>query len=65
MSNGLRDDEIVVHHVYPPIPIRQFDWCATWSNDEPDDDGHMICGYGQTPLAAITDLFESTENHDE
>jgi len=57
-----RQDDIVVTCVFPPIPVREFDWCATWSNDEPDDDGHMLQGYGRTPLAAIVDLLELTEN---
>lgn len=58
-------DEIAITHVYPPIPDRRFDWCATWSNDEPDDNGSMLHGYGRTPLEAICDLLDSTEMHEE
>jgi len=65
MPLSRRSDEIVVTHVYPPIPIREFDWSATWSNDEPDDEGHWILiGYGPTPLAAIVDLLDVTEDYD-
>lgn len=57
-----RTDEIVLMHVYPPIPIRQFDWQASWDNDEPDDDGRMLTGHGPTPLDAIVDLLDNTED---
>jgi hypothetical protein len=53
-----RTDEIVVTFVYPPIPIRQFDYQAHFDNDEPDDDGRMMTGHGRTPLAAIVDLLD-------
>lgn len=36
----------------PPIPIRQFDWCATRDGYEPGDP----IGYGSTREAAIQDL---------
>jgi len=58
-------DEIIVDFIYPPIPIRTFDWQATWDGDEPDDNGHMLVGYGLTPLDAIWDLLEWTELHEE
>jgi len=59
------DDEIRIDFIYPPIPIRDFDWQATWENDEPSDDGQMLHGHGRTPLAAIVDLLDSTEMHEE
>lgn len=59
------DDEIVIEFVYPPIPLRQFDWCATWDNDEPNDNGQMLHGYGRTPLEAIRELLDETEMHEE
>lgn len=56
-------EEIIITHIYPPIPDRQFDWSATWENDEPDDEGHWrLIGYGRTPLAAIVDLLDITED---
>jgi hypothetical protein len=51
-----RTDTIKVSFVYPPIPTRSFDWCASYDNDEPDDDGNMLSGYGATPEAAVADL---------
>jgi hypothetical protein len=47
--------------VYPPIPIRAFDYCAYFDGDEPDDDGRMLCGHGRTPEAAMIDLVEQFE----
>jgi hypothetical protein len=60
-------DEIVIVYVYPPIPDRRFDWNATWSNDEPNDNG---CwggpqGYGRTPLDAIRELLDETEANED
>jgi len=57
-------DEILINFVYPPIPIREFDWCATWDNDEPNDNGQMLHGYGRTPLDAIRELLDETENRE-
>jgi hypothetical protein len=48
---------ICVDFVYPPIPIRAFDWAA-WQ------DGHEEfgpCGTGATREAAVADLFEQLE----
>jgi len=48
--------DIATSHVYPPIPVRQFDWCA-W-----DDNRGADCspyGYGATEEAAIADLLEN------
>lgn len=38
--------------IYPPIPIRQFDWCAYLEGDE--ECGPY--GYGKTEVDAILDL---------
>ena len=45
--------KIVTEHVFPPIPLRQFDWCATDDNYEPDS-GYVI-GWGRTEQEAIDD----------
>ena len=42
--------------VYPPIPIRQFDWSAV-DDDTYDGPGSAI-GTGPTERAAIEDLME-------
>ena len=45
---------IVTQFIYPPIPIRDFDWMAT---DGDYDLGDPI-GYGRTEEEAIADLDE-------
>jgi hypothetical protein len=54
--------------VYPPIPIRKFDWCATldsYEPGEPDEDGTYHdgdpIGYGATKEEAIADLTAQLE----
>lgn len=49
---------IVTHHEYPPIPIREFDWCAHYEGDE--ESGPR--GWGPTEAEAIADL---RDNYDE
>jgi len=44
--------EIITRHICPPIPIRQYDWEATYENY---DEGDLI-GYGATEQQAIDDL---------
>lgn len=46
---------IVTEHVYPPIPIRQFDWVAHY------DDPEGVTGWGRTEEAAVLDLIENTD----
>lgn len=48
---------IVTSHVYPPIPMRRFDWCAHREGEE--ERGHY--GWGPTREAAIADLLENEE----
>ena len=55
-------DRIVVTCVYPPIPDRRFDFCATRDNDEPNDNGAMFQGYGRTEQEAIDDLVAVIED---
>lgn len=47
-------------YVYPPIPIRDFDWCAV-DDDTYDGEGCPI-GYGATEQAAVADLLEQIED---
>ncbi len=44
--------KIVTVNVCPPIPCRDFDWCAHF--DDNDEDGPV--GWGSTPEEAIDDL---------
>jgi hypothetical protein len=47
---------IVVEFVYPPIPIRQFDYLAYYA-DEADE--QMDHGTGRTAAEAVVDLLEN------
>jgi hypothetical protein len=44
--------EINVDHIYPPIPIRSMDWCASLG-----DGDEAICEYGKTAQEAAARLF--------
>jgi hypothetical protein len=47
--------KIVTSCQYPPIPIRNFDWCAYFDGCE--EDGRY--GYGATEAEAIADFIEN------
>jgi hypothetical protein len=47
-----RPYDIRTKNVYPPIPSRQFDWCAIYEGYEPGDP----IGWGLTEQEAIDDL---------
>jgi hypothetical protein len=54
--------KIVTSHVYPPIPVRDFDWCAHYDGEE-EAGGY---GYGRTEAEAIQDFKDNyAEDHDE
>ena len=48
--------KIITSYWVKPIPDHQFDWSARYDGDEPNDDGQMMVGYGQTKEEAIIDL---------
>jgi hypothetical protein len=48
--------KIITSYWAKPIPDRQFDWSAHYEGDEPNDDGQMMVGYGNTKEEAIIDL---------
>lgn len=52
-------NKIITDFIYPPIPIRQFDWQAIYDDDEPNDAGGMARGHGRTEAEAIADLIEN------
>lgn len=53
--------KIVTSHMFPPIPIREFDWCAHYEGEE--EAGH--CGWGRTEAEAIQDFKDNcAEDHD-
>ena len=47
-------NKIRTENVFPPIPTRLFDWCATYDGYEPGDP----IGWGATKDAAIKDLLD-------
>jgi len=49
--------KIITSHIYPPIPLRQFDWCAWYDGRE-----EGLQGWGATEEQAIADLIENTED---
>lgn len=54
--------KIVTHNSFPPIPVRQFDWCAFYDGEE--EAGSY--GYGATEAEAVADFIENcAEDHDE
>ena len=63
MTRLIAGRRIRTDHVYPPIPIRAWDWSAV------DDDTYCGCpdchcpvGLGATEDAAIADLLEKMED---
>lgn len=55
----MSDRQIKTEFVYPPIPLRQFDWCAYFDGEE---EGGPY-GWGHTKEEAIADLMEEA-SHD-
>ena len=54
--------KIVTTCICPPIPVRQFDWCAFYDGEE--EAGNY--GYGATEAEAIQDFIDNCqEGHDE
>ena len=53
----MNERTIRIHFEYPPIPTRDCDYLASFDDDEPDDDGHMLVGVGRTPWDAVFDLL--------
>ena len=47
-------DGIITEHIYPPIPIRNYDWSAIRDDY---DEGDLV-GYGRTEQAAKDDLIQ-------
>ena len=54
--------KIKTEFIYPPIPLRQFDWCA-FDADSYDGapDARSPIGYGRTEAEAIADLHDQLE----
>lgn len=54
--------KIETSFVYPPIPIRDFDWCATFDDYDGAEDSNHPVGFGRTEAEAIADLIELAED---
>jgi hypothetical protein len=53
---------IITSQINPPIPVRQFDWCAFYDGEE--EAGNY--GYGATQAEAIQDFRDNfAADHDE
>lgn len=52
-------EKIITEYVYPPIPVRLWDWAATFENYEAGD----FVGTGPTEHDAIANLLNETEWH--
>ena len=52
--------KISTEFIYPPIPIRNFDWCAIDENTYNGDKTDPI-GFGKTRSEAVQDLLEKIE----
>ena len=57
--NEKKMPEILTSHIYPPIPIRSFDWCAFFAEEEGYEDARI--GWGATEEEAIADLKEQVD----
>lgn len=55
------EPKIATSHVYPPIPLRQFDWCAYIDGEE--EAGNY--GWGRTEADAIADLKQILAEKDD
>lgn len=49
-------EPIETSYIFPPIPMREFDWCAY------RDPERVPYGYGRTEAEAIADLLQIEED---
>lgn len=52
---NISERSISTEHVYPPIPVRSFDWCAWFDGMDEETRGQ---GWGKTEAEAIANLKE-------
>lgn len=52
--------KIDITPIFPPIPARQWDYAASWSDRDEEDPS----GFGATPEEAIQDLLELSDYED-
>jgi hypothetical protein len=61
MTQHINGKPIRTHWLFPPIPVRIYDWTAVLDSYEPDDP----IGYGVTEQDAINDLRQQIEDEEE
>lgn len=56
--------KIKTEFIFPPIPVRRFDWSAIDEDryDGAPDAGPQYVGYGRTEAEAIADLMSQLED---
>lgn len=54
--------KIVTTFIYPPIPLREFDWLAYEEDLTSDREGYGPSGYGRTELSALRRFLDDLEN---
>ena len=54
---------IKTSYVYPPIPIREFDWAAYFDDDCGCEECHALVSRGSSESIAITDLLQQMLNN--
>lgn len=47
--------EVTYIHVYPPVPRREWDWCAVLTKDKDEESAQL--GWGETKESALEDLM--------
>jgi hypothetical protein len=59
----MENRKINVQYVYPPIPMRCYDYAATFDNYDgaPDSSNRNMIGYGATREEAIAELLRLDE----
>lgn len=63
MPGGSVSAEIKIDSVFPPIPVRHFDYCAYREGEDFADRDHdkahgVAIGWGRTSSEAVADLLE-------
>jgi len=49
--------KISLDYIFPPIPVRRFDWCATLEDHQEGDPK----GWGRTRYEAVQDLMDNLD----
>ena len=55
------NQKIITTFILPPIPIRDFDWQATFDDYDGAEDSKCPMGFGSTEQEAINNLLNISE----